>query len=152
MFLRSLTLKGFKSFADTTTLTDPRGDASVRFDLTRATISNGQDRIVVTQRVRDLRGRGTQVFGLNVVAGSRRTVIHTVRGDNGEITTRVVGQTVCRGARARWRLAEDTIRISMPRQCIAPHGALRFSAMIGAGDRNAGDPADWTRMVRVEQS
>ena len=107
---------------------------------------------MVTQRVRDLRGRGTQIFGLNVVAGSSRAVIHTVRGDDGETTMRVVGQTVCRGARARWRLAEDTIRISMPRQCIAQQGALRFSTMIGAGDGTADDPADWTRMVRVELS
>jgi hypothetical protein len=139
------------AYADTLTFSDPRGDAPVRFDLTRTTISNGQDRVVVNQHVQELGGRGSQIFGFNVVAGGDGLAIQTVRRSNGVVTARVIGGE-CAGVQARWRLARDEIRVSMPRDCIAQDGAIQVSTLIGAGDGSAGDPADWTKAVRIGQS
>lgn len=138
--------------ADTLTFSDPRGDAPARFDLARTTITNGQDRVVVKQRVRDLRGGGSQIFGFNVVAGSDGVSIQTVRRGNGVVTVRAIGESECAGVQARWRLARDEIRVSMPRNCVEQDGAIRVSTLIGAGDGTAGDPADWTKEARVGQS
>ena len=138
--------------ADTTSFSDPRGDAPVRFDLTRTTITNGQERVVVKQQVRDLRGSGSQIFGFNVVAGSEALVVQTIRRGNGAVTVRVIGERECAGVRASWRIASDEIRFSMPRDCIGQDGAIRVSTLIGAGDGTAGDPADCTKAVRVDQS
>lgn len=138
--------------ADTLKFSDPRGDAPVRFDLTRTTITNGQDRVVVKQRLRELRGGGSQIFGFNVVAGGDVVAIQTVRRRNGVVTVRAIGEHECAGVRARWRLARDEIRVSMPRDCVQQNGALQVSTLIGAGDGTAGDPADWTKTVRVGQS
>jgi hypothetical protein len=138
--------------ADTLAFSDPRGDAPARFDLTRTTITNGQDRVLVKQRVRDLRGGGSQIFGFNLVAGSDAVAVQTVRGGNGAVTVRAIGERECAGAHARWRVAKNEIRVSMPRECIEQGGTIRVSTMIGAGDGTAGDPADWTKAVRVAQS
>ena len=138
--------------ADTTSFSDPRGDAP------SASISLGpqspteQERVVVKQQVRDLRGSGSQIFGFNVVAGSEALVVQTIRRGNGAVTVRVIGERECAGVRASWRIASDEIRFSMPRDCIGQDGAIRVSTLIGAGDGTAGDPADWTKAVRVDQS
>ena len=107
---------------------------------------------MVKQQVRDLRGRGPQIFGFNVVAGSEALMVQTVSRGNGAVTVRVISERECSGVQARWRLASDEIRVSMPRDCIGQDGAIRVSTLIGAGDGTAGDPADWTKAVRVGQS
>lgn len=87
-----------------------------------------------------------------MVAGNQGVVVQTVRRGNGVGTVRVFGDRECAGVQARWRLARDEIRVSMPRDCIKQDGAIRVSTLIGAGDGTAGDPADWTKAVRVGQS
>lgn len=142
------------ALADTTTFTDARGDAPARYDLTRTTITNSADRLVVSQRVRDLRGGRTQIYGFNVRRGGEQYMLHSVRRASGKVTTRLTDssgeQNDCK-VMARWRPAKDTIRISMARSCIGKDGAVRISTMIGAGDGTAGDPADWTKTVRIAQ-
>ena len=51
----------------------------------------------------------------------------------------------------RWQIAKNLIRISVPRACIEETGTLRFNFAIGAGDGTTGDPADWTKALRVRQ-
>ena len=143
------------AIADTTSFTDPRGDTDARYDLTRTAISNDEDRIVVVQSVQALRGGRTQTFAVNLSRRGQGYVLHTIRARNGTISYRFFGGShgddVECSVRARWRLAADRIRVSMPRECVAEAGALRVSTGIGAGNGSSGDPADWTKTVRVGQ-
>lgn len=141
--------------ADTVTFTDPRGDAVARYDLTRTTASHDRDRLLVVQRVRNLRGGHPQVYGFNASTRAGGTNVHVVRRKNGTVTTRVMGpatEEVACDVRVRWRLDRDVIRVPVPRDCIAGRGRLRVSTFIGYGDGTFGDPADWTKTVRVDQS
>ena len=140
------------AYADTVSFNDARGDAPERFDLTRTSVSNGQGRIVIKQRVRALQGRGSQIFGFAALAGSETVSIHTVRRGNGAVSVRVADGTECAGLRAQWLIKKSQIQISMPRDCVDRQGAIRVHTYIGAGDGSAGDPADWTKTVRVGQS
>jgi hypothetical protein len=141
--------------ADTTTFTDQRGDAVARYDLTRTAISNGKDRVVVVQSVRALRGGRTQIFAVNLSARGEHYVLHTIRAKTGAVRYRFSGgpgdDSVECSIRARWKLAADSIRVSVPRDCVAAAGTLRVSTATGAGNGSSGDPADWTKTVRVGQ-
>src|SRR3954452_22640725 len=140
--------------ADTLTFTDRRGDAPARYDLTRTRVTNGDTRVVVWQRVTNLRGGRSQIYGFNSFAGDDVTVVQTVRRKDGTVRNKVfdsAGRRVPCAVHARWRLGTNLIRISMPRHCITGRGAMRVSTFIGAGTGTAGDPADWTRTVRVRR-
>ena len=138
--------------ADAVTFTDPRGDAPSRYDLTRTTVTNADGGIVVAQRVRDLRGRRTQIFGFNFSGPGGNGIVHSVRRKDGTVRNRLIGSesgTECE-IRARWRLGRDSIRVRLARECIEG-GVLRVSTLIGAGNGSAGDPIDWTKTVAVRQ-
>src|SRR3712207_3939772 len=107
--------------AETVIFKDPRRDASARFDLTRTSVSNGGDRVLVVQRVRNLRGGRTQTYGFNVSRRGGDTIVHSVRRKSGTIRSRAFGpegEVDC-DIRARWRLGRDSIRVSVPRSCLA---------------------------------
>jgi hypothetical protein len=140
------------ALADTTTFKDPPGDAPARYDLTRITIENTTDAVTVHQRVRDLRGDRTQIFGVSVSTHTNSYLVQTVRRKNGVVTNRFLSGDGSKCAiRSRWRPARDTIRMRIPRDCLVGAGAVRLSAFIGAGDGTFGDPWDFTKRVRVGQ-
>jgi hypothetical protein len=145
--------------ADTTTFRDPRGDARARYDLTTVTVANGNDRLTVTAHLGNLRGGGTQILGLSLdpTRGGTTYSLFTVRRPSGKTTASLTGYgsrsaiaVQCKIART-WKPAKDTVVVSFPRDCVGEQGALRVSAYIGAGDGSSGDPADWTKTVRVGQ-
>jgi hypothetical protein len=143
--------------ADTVSFRDNRGDAPARYDLTRVKVINGQDDVVVTTRVRNLRGDRTQIlgFGLTVAGDEGSYTLHTVRRASGNVTAKLWrydsdGQTeVACNTRAKWRPAKDIIRVSVAQGCLEMQGGVRVNLYIGAGDGTAGDPVDWTKTVRV---
>lgn len=139
--------------ADIVIFKDPVGDAPARYDLTRTSVFNGPERIVVTQRVRGLRGDRTQVYGFNANRGGRFATVFTVRDRGGAVHSWLsvgAGEPPCR-IRSRWNIKGHTIRVAVPQKCIPGVGPLRVSTMIGAGNGRAGDPADWTKTVRVQR-
>ncbi|MDN4161086.1 hypothetical protein [Nocardioides abyssi] len=146
------------AYADTVTFADPRRDAVARYDLTNVSIANGEDRIVVRARVRDLSGKGTQVFGFSLQPTDLDVtyMAYSVRKASGKTRNRLTGydssgaiETDC-AVTATWRPHKNTIRVAVPRTCI-PDGAIRTNLYIGAGNGTAGDPADWTKNVTVKQ-
>ena len=144
--------------ADSASLRDPRGDAPARFDLTKVTVSNSSERLYVRVRVQDLRGQGTQIFGVGISSHSYTDYysMNIVRRPSGSTRAELVdfgsdGAVVpCKISRD-WLPRADVIRVSIPRQCIGIRGPLRISADIGAGNGSAGDPADFTKSIRVSQ-
>jgi hypothetical protein len=157
----SLSLVATESaLAETVTLHDARGDAAGRYDLTTAKVKNSQKRLTVTTHVRDLRGDRTQIFGASIspVRSDASWTLYTVRRANGSTRAWLIGyvddDTVIKSdcaIRRAWRPARDVIRVSVARECVTDNGPLRASLYIGQGDGSSGDPADWTRTVRVRQ-
>ena len=145
--------------ADTGSLRDPAGDARARYDLTTIRTTNAVNRIAVTARVGNLRGTGTQtlVVGIDPVRGGTDYWFSSVRRANGRTTNSLTGYTSASATRidcnitTRWQLATNLIRISIPRACIEEQGTLRFNFAIGAGNGQTGQPADWTKALRVRQ-
>lgn len=145
--------------ADSTSFRDPRGDAPARYDITTVGIANAAERLTARVRVLDLVARGTQIFGVGISSpdGSRYYVLHVVRRPSGATTAELTGfssgaePVACRISRS-WSPQTDVIRVAVPRSCIKTRGALRTSVFIGAGDGSAGDPADFTKTIRVGQS
>ena len=123
-------------------------------------MTNGHERLVVNARVRDLRGDRTQILGFNItrVNGDTRYMPRTVRRANGKTTARLGGYSsdgttldvACKVTR-KWRPAQNTIKVAFARYCLQEQGRVRVSLYIGAGNGTIGDPADWTKVVRVTQ-
>jgi hypothetical protein len=111
--------------------------------------------VAARAHVRNLRG-GLEIFvafltpvGTNVVYDVR-----TVHRRDGTVVARLgrSGVKLDCPVRARWRLARDVVWLSFSQSCLREHRALRVYAAIGAGNGRAGDPADWTRTVRVARN
>ncbi|WP_134765707.1 hypothetical protein [Nocardioides sp. 1609] len=154
-----LTITAAPAVADSTTFRDPRGDAPARYDLTTVSVDNTPDRFTVRVRLRDLRARGTQIFGVGISSLDSSTYysVHTVRRPSSAVTTELTryddgSATVPCRIGSTWRPKADIIRVSLPRGCLSTRGALRVSVFIGVGDGSAGDPTDFTKTVRVGQS
>jgi hypothetical protein len=134
---------------------DARGDAEPRYDITRVVASNGEQRLTVRARVPRLQGRGTQILAVHLQSGASTYSLHSVRRSSGRVVTRLtswdgVEQSQARcGSRATWRIARGVVRVVIPQRCLDRRGPVRLSVLTGAGDGTAGDPADWTRTVRV---
>ena len=145
--------------ADTVSLRDPAGDARARYDLTTIRATNAVNRIAVTARVGNLRGTGTQtvVLGIDPVRGETDYWFSSVRRANGRANDSLTGYTsdsaspIDCNITTRWQLAKNLIRISIPRACIEEQGTLRFNLAMGAGNGTTGQPADWTKALRVRQ-
>lgn len=142
--------------ADTVSFSDRRGDAEARYDLTKIRISHTAGTISVRANVRDLRGTGTQIFGINVDPVHSETVYaaHVVRRPSGRTIAHINGygadgsvEVRCRIERA-FRLGADRIDVSIPRACIKEPGPIYSSLFIGAGNGSAGDPSDWINRPR----
>lgn len=117
---------------------------------------------MVNARVRDLRGDRTQIFGFNITPanGDTRYMLRTVRRANGKTTARLGGYSsdgtaldVASKVTRKWRPAQNTIKVAFARYCLQEQGRVRVrvSLYIGADNGTTGDPADWTKVVRVTQ-
>ena len=156
--LATIVAAGTPAAADTVRFRDDRGDAPARHDLTSVRVANTDAAVTVAARVVDLRGGRAQIFGFQVTP-TRSTasyMLETARYPGGRTTAQLTGydgnQSIkvdCDLVRT-WRPARDTIKVSFARRCLEP-GPLRVRLLIGAGDGRSGDPADWTRSVRVAQ-
>ncbi len=143
--------------AATVALEDKEGDAKARFDITRVTFVNSADVVGVKSRFRNLRGSGTQIFGMSLRSqgGEGSYGAFTVRRANGTVTGELwrydgdgASQLDC-NVRARWRPGREVVRLRFPQSCLPDRGRVFVSAYVDAGDGSAGEPADWTRTVPV---
>lgn len=135
---------------------DARGDAPARHDITRVHVRNGEESVAVRLELADLR-RGEQVVRsfIDSVRADLHWIATTVLHGDGHVTAVLETFTgsefepvQCRVA-GSWRLARDRVRITFPQSCLDIHRAVRIRVVVGAGDGTTGDPADWTRTVRV---
>ena len=139
--------------AATVSVTDPRGDAAARFDITRVTARNN-DTVAVKSRIRNLRG-GLEIYQANLTtAGTdgQTYLARTVHHRDGSVVAKLLapdGSRVDCDVNGRWRLKRDTVKVSFAQDCLEEHGRLRVQAFIGAGNGSGGDPADWTKRVRA---
>ena len=113
--------------ADTGSKSDPSGDASRQIDITRLTVTNGDQRVVMRIKVRDLRKRG--VFNVHYWGGTTgtppaRSAIVSTRLVDGERVVEYLTcgredcqQVRCRGMRLDWRPVADVIVMSTPQRC-----------------------------------
>jgi hypothetical protein len=109
--------------------------------------------------VRNLRGDRTQIFGAGIepVRSDASWTLYTVRRADGTTRAWLTGYVGDQAIKSdcpitrTWRPARDTIKVSVARTCITDEGAVRVNLYIGQGNGSAGDPADWTRTVRVRQ-
>lgn len=150
-----LALIGPAATAATVVQRDPRGDAPARFDIIRVTYVNNSGTLSVKAKVVDLR-RGRQAFGYNMDAvgvpaeqGSyiARTTLHR----DGSVTSWLNqgdNKVACR-VHGRWRLDLNTVRLWYAQSCLRWHRTQRFQTYIGVPLRSGGDPADFSRPIRV---
>lgn len=113
------------AYAATRTVSDPRGDERPRYDITQATLRNG-DRLAGTARVVNLRpGKGFFSFTLSpfnspdigFIASSTRT-------SDGRVTNRLIfvddlgrrHRWAC-DMTSHWRFAKNKVSLSLPRSC-----------------------------------
>jgi hypothetical protein len=113
--------------ADTGSKSDPSGDASRQVDITRLTVTNGDQRVVMRIKVRDLRRRG--VFNVHYWGGTTgtppaRSAIVSTRLVDGERVVEYLAcgrddcqQVRCRGMRLDWRPVADVVVMSAPQRC-----------------------------------
>jgi hypothetical protein len=127
--------------AQTTTVTDRRGDARPAIDLTRARYVNRDDVVWARLKVRDLRWRGS--FSLYVSAGDpeEATVAvtitarrdHSLRRDWAVMSRGGSRPLTCPGgvrARARYRPRQDVVSFSVRRSCIPDVEGNPIEAMV----------------------
>ena len=104
-------------------------------------------------RIRNLRGGITQIYVINLmpVRSSDSYYAKTVRRADGTVTAKLYqGSTAVNCVvNGQWRPERDDVRISFSQDCLTEHRRIRVNAAIGAGNGNAGDPADWTKTVGV---
>jgi len=146
--------------AETKSVTDPRGDAPARFDMTKIVVDHTESDLNLVVSAKNLNGSTTQLFGSNIATrGDTDYVLRTVRYRSGKVRTTLKvydggsrpSLVSCGGLQGAWRLGASTIKVDMPRSCIEPNGALELDAAIGAGSGKAGDPADYRRSFKVAQ-
>ncbi|MDZ5622519.1 hypothetical protein [Nocardioides bizhenqiangii] len=113
--------------AETRSKSDSSGDAVRQIDITRLTVTNGDHRVVMRIKVRDLRKRG--VFNIHYWGGTTgtppaRSAIVSTRLVDGERTVEYLTcdreeceEVRCRGMRLDWRPGADVIVISTRQKC-----------------------------------
>ena len=106
---------------------DPSGDAVRQIDITRLTVKNGNQRVVMRIKVRDLRKRG--VFNVHYWGGTtgtppaRSVIVSTRLVDDERVVEYLTcdrqecEQVRCRGMRLDWRPGADVIVMSTPQRC-----------------------------------
>ena len=135
---------------------DARGDAPSPHDITDVQIRNDRERVSVRLQFVDLR-HGEQIVRsfLDSVRADLHWIATTVIHRDGRVTAALETFTGSEFERVdcrivgSWQFVRDTVRISFPQSCLDIHRALRVRVLAGAGDGTTGDPADWTRTVRV---
>ncbi len=138
---------------------DPRGDASSpRWDITRAKMTNGHDRIAGRAAVVNLRP-GSGYFALTFGQPSNPDNVFTassrIRADGSlhnklHIFGELVDHDIACPVAATWRFATDTVRVSFPRSCLQGlRGPLTMRVSLGPLPRYHSQ--DHTRRVRVLQ-
>jgi hypothetical protein len=113
--------------AETESATDPRGDATRQVDITRFSVTNGDKRVVMRIKVRDLRKRGTfrvHYWGGTTGTPPARSAIVLTRIVDGERVMRylacdreVCERVRCRGMRIDWRPGADRVVLSTRQSC-----------------------------------
>ena len=145
--------------AQTRSLHDPRGDAQPRWDITRAQVTNGTDRIAGRAHVVNLRA-GSGYFQLTFSipanpdtvfwASSRWRADGTLRNRLHVFGEGNVDHDIPCHVLAQWRTGADIVRVSFPRNCIQGlHGPLRMTVSLGPLPRYHSQ--DHVRRVRVSQ-
>lgn len=138
---------------------DPRGDASSpRWDITRARLTNGHDRIAGRAAVVDLRGGAgyfAVIFGQpsnpdNVFTASTRIRADGTLHNKLHIFGELVDHDISCPVTATWRFATDTVRVSFPRSCLQGlRGPLTMRVVLGPLPRFHSQ--DHSRRARVLQ-
>ena len=144
--------------AATVSAKDKVGDAPAKFDITRLKVKNSASSVVVVVKVRNLRKRDTQFFSWNVYAAKGTYVGSSHRSKKGKVrndwyarrSDGILVPTAC-GVKATWNLKADTVRVKLPRACVAGSGTLKVKASLGSGRANSGKQADVTKKVKVRQ-
>jgi hypothetical protein len=132
--------------AQTKNQIDPRGDASrANFDLIHVRYVNETPMVSIKARLVDLQA-GPAAFGFNLrEAGTHGGAGYyygiTTRHSDGSVTVSLQNQGGGIGCdiRGRWRVQQDTVRISFPQRCLQQHHAFRIQVFVG--DPRDGDPA-----------
>ncbi len=113
--------------AATGSKSDPSGDATRNVDITRLTVTNGDRRVTVRIKVRDLRKRG--VFNVHYWGGTTgsppaRSAIISTRRIGGERVVEFLAcdrqeceQVRCRRMRLDWRPGADLVVMSARQRC-----------------------------------
>jgi hypothetical protein len=113
--------------AETGSKSDPSGDATRQVDITRLTVTNGDHRVTVRIKVRDLRRRG--VFNVHYWGGTTgtppaRSAIISTRLVDGERVVEYLAcdreqceQVRCRRMRLDWRPVADVVVMSARQRC-----------------------------------
>ncbi len=145
--------------ANTRSVQDPRGDAENRWDITRAQLSNGAERIAGRVHVVNLRA-GSGYFQVrfsvpgnpdtNFWASSRWRADGTFLNRLHVFGEGDVDHDIPCHVTSQWRPGADRVRVSFPRDCIEGlHGPLLMSAALGPLPRFHSQ--DHVRLVKVLQ-
>jgi len=114
--------------AATRVVLDDHGDAVPRFDITRATFGNGDNRLSGETHVADLRYGGEQYFSFTFSPRNSPDIFFTafskLHADD-TITERLtlfndigeVSRIPC-NVRSAWQPEANTVRVSIPRSCV----------------------------------
>jgi hypothetical protein len=150
-----LVTTGPAATAATVVQRDARDDAPARFDIVRVTYVNNARVMSVKAKVVDLRP-GRQAFGYTMDAVGMPTpkggyIARTTRRRDGSVTAWLMqnDKMVSCNVRGRWRLGRDTVRLWYPQSCLRYHRTQRIQTFIGVPRPIGGDPADFTKPIRV---
>ena len=130
-------------------VTDDRGDAPARFDITRATVNNGDNRLSGKVAVDNLRYGGEQYFSFTFSPRNSPDIFFTafskLHADN-SLTNRLtvfndigeVHRIPC-NVTSIWRPENDIVKVSIPRDCVdGLSGPQYMTSHLGPSARRAG--------------
>ncbi|HSJ19745.1 MAG TPA: hypothetical protein VK964_04140 [Nocardioidaceae bacterium] len=150
-----LAVTGPAATAATVVQRDARDDAPARFDIVRVTYVNNARVLSVKAKVVDLRP-GRQAFGYTMDAVGIPPlrggyIARTTLRRDGSVTAWLMrgDKKVSCPVRGRWRLGRDTVRLWYPQSCLRWHRTQRIQTYIGVPRPIGGDPADFTRPIRI---
>jgi hypothetical protein len=145
--------------AVTKVVTDDHGDAPARFDITRATFNNGDTRLSGKAHVDNLRYGGEQYFSFTFSPRNSPDIFFTafskLHADN-TLTNRLtvfndigeVSRIPC-NVTGIWSPESDTVKVSIPRSCVAELTGPQFmAAHLGPNARQGSQDHVIARFVR----
>lgn len=116
------------ALGDTKTVSDPTGDATARFDITRAAFNNGDQRLSGKAHVANLRYGGEQYFSFTFSPRNSPDIFFTAFSklhDDRSLTNRLtVFNDIGEVSRIRcnvtsiWSPEADWVKVSIPRSCV----------------------------------